>query len=68
MPVMGGPEALRLIREIRPDVPIIMSSGYSEKAAREELAQDEVAGFIHKPWVAAKLVENIQSALKSSAR
>lgn len=65
MPVMGGHEALRLIREIRPDVPIVMSSGYSETTAREELAHDEVAGFVHKPWVPAKLVENIQSALKS---
>ena len=63
MPVMGGHEALRLIREIRPGVPIILSSGYSEAFAREELG-DTVAGFIQKPYVAAKLVESIQEALR----
>jgi CheY-like chemotaxis protein len=30
MPVMGGKEELRLIRQIRPDVPVIVLTGYSE--------------------------------------
>ena len=64
MPVMGGHEALRLIRDIRPDVPIILSSGYSELLAREELDRDVVAAFIQKPYVATKLVEIIQEALQ----
>ena len=67
MPVMGGHEALRLIREIRPGVPIILSSGYSEVFAREELG-DTIVGFIQKPYVAAKLVESIQEAMRTSAR
>jgi PAS domain S-box-containing protein len=66
MPVMGGNEAFRLIREIHPGVPIIMSSGYSEGAAREELGRDAVAGFIQKPYTAAKLVASIQEALEQS--
>jgi len=68
MPVMGGHEAFRLIREIQPDVPIVMSSGYSELAAREELGQEAVAGFIQKPYTAAKLVTSIQEALEHSTR
>ena len=67
MPVMGGEEAFRLIREIQPGVPIIVSSGYSETSAREELGCDEVAGFIRKPYVAAQLVESIQEAMKRCA-
>ena len=67
MPVMGGQEAFKLIREIRPDVPIIVSSGYGEVFAREELGRDTVVGFIQKPYVAAQLVESIQEALQSSA-
>lgn len=67
MPVMGGHEAFRLIREIRPGVPVIMSSGYSEVTTREELGRDAIAGFIQKPWIAAKLVEGIQEALQHSA-
>jgi PAS domain S-box-containing protein len=68
MPVMGGYEAFRLIREIQPRVPIVMSSGYSEGAAREELGSDAVAGFIQKPYTAARLVASIQEALEHSGR
>ncbi|HMC62107.1 MAG TPA: ATP-binding protein, partial [Candidatus Solibacter sp.] len=67
MPVMGGREAFRLIRDIQPGVPVIMSSGYSETFAREELGGDVVAGFIQKPYSAARLVESIQAALPRSA-
>lgn len=66
MPVMGGGEAFRLIREIQPGMPIVMSSGYSEALAREELGHDAVAGFIQKPYTPAGLVESIQEALQSS--
>jgi CheY-like chemotaxis protein len=37
MPVMGGREALRLIREIRPDVPVIIMTGFDEDRTREDL-------------------------------
>jgi len=68
MPVMGGHEAFRLIREIQHGVPIILSSGYSEVFAREELGPDVVAAFVQKPYVAANLVEIIQKPLQHSAR
>jgi PAS domain S-box-containing protein len=68
MPVMGGLEAFKLIREIQPGVPIIMSSGYNEVFARQELGQDAVAGFVQKPYTAAKLVAGIQEALQPAAR
>jgi PAS domain S-box-containing protein len=68
MPVMGGHEAFRLIREIQPGVPIVMSSGYSEVAAREELGRDAVAGFIQKPYTAARLVASIRDAVAHSGQ
>jgi DNA-binding NarL/FixJ family response regulator len=67
LPDMGGHEAFKLIREIRPSVPIIVSSGYGEVFAREELGRDAVVGFIQKPYVAAQLLETIQEALQHSA-
>jgi PAS domain S-box-containing protein len=66
MPIMGGHEAFRLIREIQPGVPIIVSSGYSEMVTREDLGPDTVAGFIQKPYTAARLVASIQEALDHS--
>jgi PAS domain S-box-containing protein len=68
MPVMGGHEAFRLIREIQPGVPIIMSSGYSEVFAPEEVGHDGTAGFIQKPYSANKLLETVESALQRPAR
>jgi CheY-like chemotaxis protein len=63
MPKMGGAEALRLIREIRPDVPVIISSGYSASATREHLGVGAIAGFIQKPYSAMQLAENLRAAL-----
>jgi CheY-like chemotaxis protein len=68
MPVMGGREAFQLIREIQPGVPIVLSSGYGEEFACEELGPDTTAAFIQKPYGAAQLVESIQKALQHSTR
>ncbi|MGJ5818371.1 ATP-binding protein [Paludibaculum fermentans] len=65
MPVMGGQAAFALIREIRPGVPIILSTGYSETFAREELG-DAVVGFIQKPYGAAQLLKSIQDAIQQA--
>ena len=61
MPVMGGSEAFRLIREIRPDVPIILMSGFNEASAREDLGAS--AGFIQKPYSIVSLVATIRANL-----
>ena len=67
MPVMGGKEAFHLIREIRPEVPMIVLTGYSEQSMREELGADVIAGFIQKPYSTAKLAVAIQASLEAHA-
>jgi PAS domain S-box-containing protein len=66
MPVMGGYEAFKLIRKLQPGVPIVLTSGYTEAGVRDELGAGAVAGYLHKPYTAAKLVECIRNALKRS--
>ena len=61
MPVMGGEEAFRRIREIRADVPIVVSTGYSEAATQELFGAGALAGFIQKPYTAARLSERIHT-------
>jgi PAS domain S-box-containing protein len=61
MPVMGGEEAFRLIRAIRADVPIVVSTGYSEVATRELFGTGTVVGFVQKPYTAARLSERIRT-------
>ncbi|MDE3154273.1 MAG: PAS domain S-box protein [Acidobacteriota bacterium] len=67
MPRMSGVEALREIRQIRRDVPVILSSGYSEADAVDHFrfGGDELAGFIQKPYAAAGLVDKLRQVLES---
>ncbi len=66
MPRMSGVEALREIRRIRRDVPVILSSGYSEADAIDHFrfGGEELAGFIQKPYAAAGLVDKLRQALE----
>jgi PAS domain S-box-containing protein len=64
MPVTGGSEAFRLIREIRPDVPIILMSGFNEDSAREDLGARARTGFIQKPYSVASLVATVRASLE----
>jgi CheY-like chemotaxis protein len=64
MPYMSGEETLERLRQIRHDVPVIASSGYNEATADERFRGKRLAGFIQKPYTAAKLAEKIKDALK----
>jgi CheY-like chemotaxis protein len=62
MPVMNGEGAFRLIRQIDPYVPIMISTGYSETATRDLFALGAWVGFIQKPYTAALLVQRVRAA------
>ena len=63
MPVMGGEQAFDLLRAIRADVPVVLSSGYSEIEAAGRFAGKDFAGFIQKPYDVNRLIETVGSAL-----
>jgi CheY-like chemotaxis protein len=63
MPVLGGEAVLRLIKEIRPDIPVIVSSGYSEVDANRRFAPGALAGFLQKPYTGATLAQKVKAAL-----
>jgi len=65
MPLMGGGEAFKLMNEIRPGIPIVISSGYGERAVREEFTS-ALAGVINKPYTASELREKIAAVLACS--
>src|SRR5262249_12154364 len=50
MPVMSGEEAIPLLQMIRPDVKLIVSTGFDEQHVRERLNGVKVAGIISKPY------------------
>ena len=63
MPLMSGEETLHRLRAIRPDLPVLLSSGYNEAEFIERFPGQGLAGFIGKPYSAATLVDRIRSAI-----
>ncbi|MGH2632385.1 MAG: response regulator, partial [Tepidiformaceae bacterium] len=63
MPRLNGNEAMRAIHAIRPDVPVVLMSGYSEQEATTPFAGQRLAGFIQKPYDIATLRETLRSVL-----
>ena len=62
-PHLDGHEACRQLRAIRPDVPVILSSGYTERDATREFESSELSGFLQKPYLPAELVEVVRRVL-----
>ncbi len=60
MPRLGGREALLRIKEIKPEVPVLLSSGYS---ADKLLAGS--SGFIQKPYTLARFRESLRKVVES---
>ena len=65
-PVMSGVEAFRRLRAIRADVPIVVSTGYSEVATRELFGAGAKVGFVQKPYTAARLADRIWTASQAA--
>lgn len=67
MPNLSGLETLERLRAFRPDVRVILSSGYSLDPAHDMLRQPCVAGFIAKPYQPLDLVRMVRQALDRPA-
>jgi len=49
MPLMNGYEATRLIKELRPDLPVIIQTAFTSKEERENAKKAGCDGYITKP-------------------
>ena len=57
MPRMGGRETLVRLRALRPEIPVVMISGYTEQVVAQQLdrSQGPMIGFLQKPFLAEDL-------------
>lgn len=60
MPVMDGGSLIRLIRQRRPDLPVVVMTGYSEYIPPEEPGRLIVA---RKPFIFSALIRHIETLL-----
>jgi two-component system, cell cycle sensor histidine kinase and response regulator CckA len=63
MPDISGEEVLRVIRTVRPDVRVVLSSGYNEQETISLFQGRGLAGFIQKPYKPMKLIEKVREIL-----
>lgn len=64
MPNMTGDELAKELIRIRPDIPIIMCTGFSEKATEERTKDMGIRAVIMKPLVMRELAETIRRVLE----
>ncbi len=67
MPRMDGEETLARLRGIRPDVPVIISSGYSEVEIRRRFASKRIDGVLQKPYGVGQIYATVQAVAGKAA-
>jgi PAS domain S-box-containing protein len=69
MPRMGGAETFRRLREMRPDLPILMMSGYTEQVVAPQFNNSGpgITGFLQKPFLAEDLIAVLRRFAESAA-
>jgi len=63
MPVMSGSETFERLKEINPDIKVILSSGYSINGQAAEILERGCKGFIQKPFNVHELSLKIREVL-----
>jgi signal transduction histidine kinase len=63
MPEMGGEETLLALREYRPDIPVLLTSGYGEQELEDRIPRRERVAFIQKPFQLDELAQKLRSML-----
>ncbi len=68
MPHMPGDALAKKILEIRPDMPIIMCTGFSEKISREKVKELGIKALVLKPMPLKEIAKTIRTVLKAHSR
>lgn len=67
MPEMDGETTLRRVRALHPELPVIMTSGYTEAEVRRRLQCHGAVSFLAKPYTATEFAGTVAAALKRRA-
>lgn len=63
MPHLDGAAAFKQLRQIRPDVRVILMSGYGEQTIDTQFAGKGLAGFLQKPFRLSEVRELVRSIM-----
>jgi CheY-like chemotaxis protein len=63
---MSGPECLARIRELRPDIPAVLVSGFNESDLESPLKLDERTRYLAKPCPRSSLIDLLNSLFENA--
>ncbi len=64
MPGMSGQETFAALRRIRPDVKVLLSTGFAPDEAAQRFTDEGLAGFLRKPYDPNQLAGEVQQILE----
>jgi two-component system cell cycle sensor histidine kinase/response regulator CckA len=67
MPGVGGPELVRRLRDVRPDLPTLFISGYTEEGVRTQGVLHPDAAYLEKPFSPEDLIRKVREMLAGPA-
>ena len=68
MPKATGVSLAKDLMRIRPDIPIILCTGYTEMISREEARALGIREFVMKPLVKREIAETIRRVLDTKTQ
>ena len=66
MPHLGGEDTFRELRQLSPDLKVVMMSGYNERDVTSRFPEKRLAGFIQKPFKQKALLGKLREVLGDS--
>lgn len=67
LPDMNGVALAQRLRALRPDVPVVFTSGHSDDTVMERLSTDRTARFLEKPYSVDGLLRCVAEALREGS-
>jgi two-component system cell cycle sensor histidine kinase/response regulator CckA len=68
MPELGGRQLVERLRRIRPDVPVLLMSGYTNDAVLRQVISEAGDMFLEKPFSTDALAHSVRQALDGAGR
>lgn len=68
MPKLTGDLLAQRLMEVRPDIPVILCTGFSEKMSEEKAKKVGLKGFIMKPIIRREIAKAIRRALDDTEK
>ena len=66
LPLLGGQDVFRRIREINPEAKVIMASGFFDPETKSEMYKAGLKNFIQKPYLSDDVLQKIREVIDTN--